>query len=536
MTGEAYERLLREVERERVDQRTPLMKAAAAGDVARVRALLAEGAEVDAATEHVPDSMFFEGGQTALMYAARSGSADTVRALLDAGADPNRVADDGYTAVASAARKGASDVLAVLLERGAVLRPDGAKHTPLASAAYHGQTAVIEALLDRGADPNEPIWTDAVPLHGAARGAHLDTLRLLLARGARPNERDRDGRTPLMAVVTADLDDVELWMRYDEAATARLCDAARILLDAGADVRVRDLEGFTALDRVCHRHSDLFALARLLVERGAETSTANGEGTPPLVAAARLHDTMIAALLIDHGAPLDARDAEGKTALDHARENRCEDLIQLLTELTDPSAEPRAIDPPHPTQHIVVPANERFGARDFAGALALYEQIPACLRLRIPGLASNLGYCHQALGNHREALAGFEQAITRKPDLAHAARAACYSAYSLEDWPAMQRFADRAVAAAPNDDYAWQQLGIAAHVQGDHAAAARAYRRALELNPQNESAATNLAALETEAKDEATKKRGAAKKPAKKKAATKKTPKKKAATKKPAKR
>jgi tetratricopeptide (TPR) repeat protein len=339
-----------------------------------------------------------------------------------------------------------------------------------------------------------------------------------------------------MAVVTADLDDVELFMRYDEAATARLCEAARILLDAGADVRIRDEEGFTALDRICARTCDHFALARLLAERGAETRTENGSGTPPIVAAARLHNTMIAALLIDHGAALDERDAAGKTALEHAIENRYDDLVQLLTELTDPAAEPHAIEPPPPTRHIVGPANERFGSRDFAGALALYEQIPASLRTRIPGLAANLGYCHQALGNHREALTLFEQAATRKPDLAHAARAACYSAYSLEDWPAMQRFADRAVAATPSDDYAWQQLGIAAHVQGDHAAAARAYRRALALNPHNESASTNLAALETEATDERAKKNPAKKNPAKKNPAKKKPAKKKPAKKNPAKK
>ena len=56
---------------------TPLMEAALRGDTEKVKALLAQGADVNAKTRF---------GGTALMYAARNGHKEIVRILWEAGA------------------------------------------------------------------------------------------------------------------------------------------------------------------------------------------------------------------------------------------------------------------------------------------------------------------------------------------------------------------------------------------------------------------------------------------------------------------
>ena len=126
-----------------------LIEAAAAGDTARVRELLAAGAGVDDRDA---------GGATALMRAAHAGRLDAVRALVDAGADVNAVDARGWGALAMACHnadldRGFADVVAFLIGRGAnVEAPIGYGVRPLMLAAGYGEIAVVEALLAGGAD------------------------------------------------------------------------------------------------------------------------------------------------------------------------------------------------------------------------------------------------------------------------------------------------------------------------------------------------------------------------------------------------
>jgi ankyrin repeat protein len=70
-----------------------LCDAASAGDVARLRALLADGVSADSADED---------GTTALMAGAFAGERRVVELLLDHGADPNLQDDSGLTALMNA--------------------------------------------------------------------------------------------------------------------------------------------------------------------------------------------------------------------------------------------------------------------------------------------------------------------------------------------------------------------------------------------------------------------------------------------------
>ena len=80
-----------------------LFKAVAAGDVVKVKALIAAGADVNYANP--------SDGMTPLMFAAEYGYDEIVETLLVAKADTKKTDHDGTTAIVWAARNGNSDVI-----------------------------------------------------------------------------------------------------------------------------------------------------------------------------------------------------------------------------------------------------------------------------------------------------------------------------------------------------------------------------------------------------------------------------------------
>ena len=176
--------------------------------------------------------------------AAMEGDIAAVRALLAGGADVNAAQGDGMTALHWAAERGDADLAAMLLYAGAVVEPVTriGGYTPLHIAARTGSDAVALMLLDAGSDPAAPApGTGTTPLHLAASAGSAPLVTALLERGADPNTReDGWGQTPLMF-----------------AASMNRADAIRALLDAGADPditsRVEDLQVLSELDRIAGR-------------------------------------------------------------------------------------------------------------------------------------------------------------------------------------------------------------------------------------------------------------------------------------------
>ena len=158
----------------------PVADAAMRRDTGAIRALLAGGADVNAAQGD---------GMTGLHWAAHHGGLEIARLLLDAGADREVTTRLGHhTPLHVASRAGQASTVSVLLDAGAAanaLTTTGA--TPLHFAATAGNVDTVTALLNHGADANarEPVWGQT-PLMFAAAADRGDALAVLLARGADP--------------------------------------------------------------------------------------------------------------------------------------------------------------------------------------------------------------------------------------------------------------------------------------------------------------------------------------------------------------
>jgi len=95
-------------------------------------------------------------------------------------------------------------------------------------AALKGLFTVCEQLIAKGADVNKPGWT---PLHYAATHGHISVMNLLLDNHAYIDAASPNGSTPLMMAAL-----------YGTPA------AVRVLLEAGADPRLKNDQGLTAID------------------------------------------------------------------------------------------------------------------------------------------------------------------------------------------------------------------------------------------------------------------------------------------------
>lgn len=196
------------------------------------------------------------GADAELFEAIESGDVDRVRAVLAAGADPDAIQPDHWpswrplhAAIEALEEGGPLEILTVLLEHGATVDGwDGQRDaTPLLMAVFRGQKEAARLLLDAGADVNVVGGEGDSPLRWAVQSGDTETVRLLLERGA---ARDLDvggGVSGMNALGIA----------------ARRLDVAmvRLLLEAGARPDAPDADGWTA-SRRADRPDDVEALER----------------------------------------------------------------------------------------------------------------------------------------------------------------------------------------------------------------------------------------------------------------------------------
>jgi ankyrin repeat protein len=264
-------------------------------------------------------------GLTPLVEAASKGQLAVVRFLLDNHADVNGTTGAGphyeQTALHQAASAGHKSIVELLLARGArVNATDAAGRTPLHMAAERGFQAVAQVLIDKGADANAASTGGASPLHFAVIGLHPGMIQLLLTNKADINARDTSGWTPLVSAVNRGNPEL-----------------VELLLASGADVNIETESGGSALTEIIQRKSDL--ITRILLEAGANPNVVGVNaaraqlakqsfGTAPLHAAAMQRNVQLMELLLKYKADPNLADESGRAPLHYVIDH--EPALKLL--------------------------------------------------------------------------------------------------------------------------------------------------------------------------------------------------------------
>ena len=136
---------------------------------------------------------------TPLMSAAASGDIQQVKEICaDSAADVEYTNEDGFTALIWACLNGHIDVVRYLVdEKNAAVNMPPNRHTPLRGAGNYGHLEVVQFLLNRGADPNVPSMGGRTPIMGAAMNGYMDVLEALLEHGADKSAKNDGGETAL---------------------------------------------------------------------------------------------------------------------------------------------------------------------------------------------------------------------------------------------------------------------------------------------------------------------------------------------------
>ncbi|CAL5371559.1 unnamed protein product [Camellia sinensis] len=135
-------------------------------------------------------------GRSPLHLAASRGYEDITLFLIQEGVDVNISDKFGNTPLLEALKNGHDRVASILVKEGAALKIDDAGSF-LCTVVTNGDSDFLKRILSNGIDPNSKDYDHRTPLHVAASEGLYLTAKLLLEAGASVFLKDRWGNTPL---------------------------------------------------------------------------------------------------------------------------------------------------------------------------------------------------------------------------------------------------------------------------------------------------------------------------------------------------
>ncbi|KAL5998197.1 hypothetical protein ACLOJK_009135 [Asimina triloba] len=278
----------------------PIHMAVRLGLLSIVQALIDASCQLDSRTES---------GDTALMLCCRYRRDECLHLLASAGADFGMQNAAGQSAesiaIANKHSIGFQHKVLDVVRSGKIIRSsNNFVFSPLVFVARSGNVEALKAALEwPGINLNEQDAEGFSPVMAAAMEGHVEAFRLLVFAGADVRLRNSLGETAIS--LSQDNENHDL---FD-----------KVMLEIALEKGNRVAEGFYAL-HCAARRGDMAAV-KLLTGRGYDVNVPDGDGYAPLMLAAREGHASLCKLLISSGADCHVETCRGETALSLARKN-----------------------------------------------------------------------------------------------------------------------------------------------------------------------------------------------------------------------
>lgn len=220
----------------------------------------------------------------------------------------------------------------------------------VARAIAEGRYSLAEEMLRAGARTNGVDSRKSerpTSLMLAIKHKQVDLVRLLIEEGADVNARDVDGDGVFHYLAPKDLE-----------TNLEMID---LLVDAGANINATNSRGYTAFRSHLGNYERAGAIAALL-RKGVSTDMGYSYYGPAIVDAARRNEPEVLRELVRHGASLASTGRQGYTALHMAASEGNGDVVKALIEL---GADTQARDEKMNTPADIAQEEKHFGIANY---------------------------------------------------------------------------------------------------------------------------------------------------------------------------
>jgi ankyrin repeat protein len=240
------------------------------------------------------------------------------------------------------------DITLELLRRGmAIEEKDHEGNTPLLRAAINGKTGVVKVLLEHGAETEvRNLQSQSTPLLHAIARSHISAAQCLVENGAHLSAETKLGwqaiheavRFAAKPVISMLIDRGQLEIAVDRPSSQAMhglrplhiavremnAEIIKMLVEKGANIEARTHLQLrtpflniaeTRMSRVAKTDKEMLAMAKLLVNLGADVRAVDNLGNNLLFGAARERAVSLFEFLLEQGLGIDSESATGVTVL-----------------------------------------------------------------------------------------------------------------------------------------------------------------------------------------------------------------------------